>query len=173
MYRAQAYRRILRVVCKAPEWRTYSDVEALIAAFKGRGEPLFAEVPECQGLGASALHALAAALEVKPTDHDATEIDDQTIESEHISEAPGEGDVDAEAKQMLSADSSVAGSEPATSPDEEQPKLSNEEMVLAKAEMFAAAKRAEAKALEDAARAWEEDPRRLVLCVYAMLASFS
>jgi len=165
MYRAQAYRRILRVVCKAPEWRTYGDVEALIAAFKGRGEPLFAEAPECLGLGASSLHALAAALEVKPVDNgddNATEIDDLTIESDHISEAlVVEGGVDNEAKQLLSADSSVAGSEPALSPEEDQPKLlSNEEMALAKAETFAAAKKAEVKALDDAARAWEEDPRR-------------
>lgn len=165
MYRAQAYRRILRVVCKAPEWRTYGDVEALIAAFRGRGEPLFAEVPECQGLGASSLHALATALEVKPVDNgddNATEVDDQTIESDRVSAAlGGEGDVDIEAKELLSADSSVAGSEPALSPEEDQPNLlSNEEMALAKAEMFAAAKKAEAKALDDAARAWEEDPRR-------------
>ena len=57
MYRAQAYRRILRVATKAPEWRTFADVEGLMSSFAGRGEPLFGDLD----LDPSSAHALAAA----------------------------------------------------------------------------------------------------------------
>lgn len=163
------------MVCKAPEWRTYSDVEALVAAFSGRGEPLFAALDEA--LDASSVHALAAALEVQVDDDDDELEDDHDDEAAEPSGTRGEeADQEAENNPAVAASTALSASTPPTSPKPPVEKLSAEELARATKEAFAAAKAAEANAVAEAevaadaaaaeaARAWEEDPRRCALVV--------